>query len=102
MSRTRASIYISKMWDSGRRKTLLAGTMLVAFGLVPKASLADEGGVSFCKCGRGKQCRTTIQDDRSKQRKKKDAIELWELCGAGERRHPTLREHKRAECQDRK
>src|SRR5215468_11855329 len=43
MSRTRASIYTSKMWDSSwRAQTLLAGTMLVAFGLVPEASFADE------------------------------------------------------------
>ena len=48
MSRTCASTYISKMWDSGwRAQTLVAGTMLVAFGLVPKAAFADEGGVSF-------------------------------------------------------
>src|SRR3974390_1385052 len=48
MSCTRSTTCRRKMRDNGSgARILVAGLMLIVAGVVPKASLADEGGVSF-------------------------------------------------------
>lgn len=48
MSANRCSRRYSKQWNDGRRaRVLVAGAVLLAAGLMPSASFADEGGVSF-------------------------------------------------------